>query len=63
MDYKQIIDDLWAEQISADEQEDASPEAREAREARDRRIKKTIANINFGLLEKITQQRAKEQDV
>ena len=52
VDYKQIIDDLWAEQISADEQEDASPEAREAREARDRRIKKTIANINFGLLEK-----------
>ena len=39
VDYKQIIDDLWAEQISADEQED-------------RRIKKTIANINFGLLEK-----------
>ena len=39
VDYKQIIDDLWAEQISADEQED-------------RRIKKTIANLNFGLLEK-----------
>ena len=39
VDYKQIIDDLWAEQLSADEQED-------------RRIKKTIANINFGLLEK-----------
>ena len=39
VDYKQIIDDLWAEQISADEQED-------------KRIKKTIANINFGLLEK-----------
>ena len=39
VDYKQIIDDLWAEPISADEQED-------------RRIKKTIANINFGLLEK-----------
>ena len=39
VDYKQIIDGLWAEQISADEQED-------------RRIKKTIANINFGLLEK-----------
>ena len=39
VDYKQIIDDLWAEQISADEQED-------------RRTKKTIANINFGLLEK-----------
>ena len=33
------MDDLWAEQISADEQED-------------RRIKKTIANLNFGLLEK-----------
>ena len=39
VDYEQIIDDLWAEQISADEQED-------------KRIKKTIANINFGLLEK-----------
>ena len=39
MDYKQIIEDLWAEQIRADEQ-------------KDRRIKKTIANINFGLLEK-----------
>ena len=39
VDYKQVIDDLWAEPISADEQED-------------RRIKKTIANINFGLLEK-----------
>ena len=39
VDYKQIIDDLWAEQISADEQED-------------RRIKKTVANTNFGLLEK-----------
>ena len=39
VDYKQIIDDLWAEQRSADEQED-------------RRLKKTIANINFGLLEK-----------
>ena len=39
VDYKQIIEDLWAEPISENQQED-------------RRIKKTIANINFGLLEK-----------
>ena len=39
VDYKQIIEDSWAEPISENQQED-------------RRIKKTIANINFGLLEK-----------
>ena len=39
VDYGKVIDDLWAEQISTEQQED-------------RRLKKTIANINFGLLEK-----------
>ena len=39
VDYKKIVDDLWKANISEDEDED-------------RKIKKSIANINFGLLEK-----------
>ena len=39
VDYKKIVDDLWKANISKDEYED-------------KKIKKSIANINFGLLEK-----------
>ena len=39
VDYKKIVDDLWEAKISEDEDVD-------------KKIKKSIANINFGLLEK-----------
>ena len=39
VDYKKIVDDLWATNISKDEHQN-------------KQIKKLIANINFGLLEK-----------
>ena len=44
VDYKEIVDELWETLITEDEQLDS-------------KIKKTIANVNIGLLEKGTNRR------
>ena len=47
MNYKKIVDELWETPLGSNEDED-------------KQIKKTIANVNFGMLEK-SQERITEE--
>ena len=51
VDYKKIVDDLWKASISEDASDTKSSRGSRDDEE-DRKMKKSIANINFGLLEK-----------